>query len=170
MAIIVEDGTDIPGANSYTDVAEFKLWCEDEGIDLSTYTDVQIETFLHQGFRYVESLNYKGYPTYANHTKWPREDVTVDGYKFSSIEIPEEIIDAQSFVASLVAQGVWSIAQGVGDLGQVVTETVGPISTTYANTATTTGTLTALTSIYPYLGDLLRPFLQTALQGLVSRG
>jgi hypothetical protein len=90
MAIVVEDGTLVSGANSYITLAEFKAWADDRGI---TYgTDSAISQQLYRAHDYFEGLKFKGLKADENQAmQWPRDQVLIDGYAVDSNEIPKEV-------------------------------------------------------------------------------
>lgn len=90
MAIVVEDGTLVSGANSYITIAEFKSWADDRGI---TYgTDDAISQQLYRAHDYFETLRFRGLKSDENQTmQWPRDQVLIDGYAVESNEIPKEV-------------------------------------------------------------------------------
>ena len=90
MAIVVEDGTLVSGANSYITIAEFKSWADDHGI---TYgTDDAISQQLYRAHDYFETLRFRGLKSDENQTmQWPRDQVLIDGYAVESNEIPKEV-------------------------------------------------------------------------------
>lgn len=90
MAIVVEDGTLVSGANSYITLAEFKAWADDRGI---TYgTDSLLSQQLYRAHDYFETLRFRGLKADENQTmQWPRDQVLIDGYAVDSNEIPSEV-------------------------------------------------------------------------------
>jgi hypothetical protein len=97
MALTVEDGSGVTGANSYVTVDYIKAFCLARGLVLPT-PDSAIEVFAVQAFDYVESYRtrYQGSKTdSAQRTQFPRTGVVIDGYYLPSGEIPAELKDAQ---------------------------------------------------------------------------
>jgi hypothetical protein len=90
MAIVVEDGTLVSGANSYITLAEFKAWADDRGI---TYgNDSLLSQQLYRAHDYFETLRFRGLKADENQTmQWPRDQVLIDGYAVDSNEIPSEV-------------------------------------------------------------------------------
>jgi len=90
MAIVVEDGTLVSGANSYITLAEFKAWADDRGI---TYgNDSLLSQQLYRATDYFETLRFRGLKADENQTmQWPRDQVLIDGYAVDSNEIPSEV-------------------------------------------------------------------------------
>lgn len=90
MAIVVEDGTLVSGANSYSSVADFKTWADARGI---TYgTDEVIGQQMLRSMDYLETLDYQGLKADENQAlQWPRDQVYIDGYAIEANEIPKEL-------------------------------------------------------------------------------
>ncbi len=130
--IIIEDGTIVSGANSYVTVDELETYADDRGITLTG----DPEQLLIQAMDFLESLNYIGIKKDKDQDlQWPRCGVYIDGYCFPNDEIPKELKKSQLSVAV-------SIDQGNGPLSVVErttkSETVGPISVTYMDDASST--------------------------------
>ena len=90
MAIVVEDGTLVSGANSYITLDEFQAWADARGIDYGT--DYTLSQQLFRATDYFESLRFKGLKSdELQAMQWPRDQVLIDGYAVESIEIPKEV-------------------------------------------------------------------------------
>lgn len=129
MAIIVENGSIVPGANSYVTEAELAQYATDRGVTL-VGTASQL---LYKSMDYIEAQSYIGYKsTQEQPLQWPRDSAYIDGYLFSSAEIPKELKEGQMMVAI-------SIDAGVDPLSTVdraiKAEALGPMSTEYADNA-----------------------------------
>lgn len=103
MALTVEDGTGVEGADSFVTIAELKTYAGSRGITLPT-ADADIEKLLVKAKDYLESEvqgKYKGYRTFPKLTtlKWPRTGVEIDGYYLPSTEIPLQLKQAQMQLA-----------------------------------------------------------------------
>lgn len=168
MAIIVEDGTGKPTANSYIDVAFTRAYAESRGFVFSE-TDAEIEAWIVMGCDFIESFSEQFKGTRATTTQalsWPRKDVVIDGETFPSNAIPTQLKLAQ-------AQAVIEQSQG-SELQPSITgyavrrEKVDVIEVEYAtgggqnNTATTT-----LTPRFPKIEQWLKPLLRGGL-GLLT--
>ena len=97
MALIVEDGTGIPGANSYVTVAEIRQYCETRGLTLPPENE-GVETLAVTAFDYVEMFEpqYKGEKVSPNQrTAFPRSGVVIGKYTLPPDEIPWQLKDAQ---------------------------------------------------------------------------
>lgn len=104
MAIIVEDGSIVTGANSYVSEAELTAFASARNITLSG--DYTTEQLLIIASDYIESLNYKGMKVRSDQPlQWPRVDVVIDSYYFDSDEIPSQLKNGQMQVALSIDAG-----------------------------------------------------------------
>ena len=129
MAIIVEDGSIVTGANSYVSEAELTAYATARGITLTG----DEEELLVRAMDYIESLNYKGMKfSDEQPLQWPRSGVIVDGYAVSASSIPQILKNGLMQTAMAIDNGEDPLA----DLPRSVqSETVGPISVTYSSGA-----------------------------------
>ena len=98
MALIIEDGTIVAGANSYVTVAELDSWATLYGITLNAADEAAKEVIILKGAAYVESFRAEFDGNKVESTQpmqWPRENVTIDGFDFPSNEIPQDLKNAQ---------------------------------------------------------------------------
>jgi hypothetical protein len=126
MAIIVETGLVVTGANSFVSLADFVTHCTNRGRSLDAYDDdTQTIPALVKMGDYLNSLAWKGWKTArANPMSWPRYGeslsgwnemnqpasmwlgvVDADGYIIGTAEVPTEVINAQ-------CEGAWLIVTG----------------------------------------------------------
>lgn len=102
MAIIVEDGTVITGANSYVSEAELVAYGADRGI---TFTGDTV-SLLSRAMDYLESQPFIGNKnTKEQPLQWPRENVYIDGFYYELAEIPSLLKDAQMATAIAIGDG-----------------------------------------------------------------
>ena len=102
MAIIVEDGSIVAGANSYVSEAELTAYATQRGVTLTGGT----EALLIKAMDYLQTLEYIGDKKTADQPLlWPRRNVTIDGFDVSSEEIPEELKNAQLALAVSIDEG-----------------------------------------------------------------
>lgn len=93
MALIVEDGSIVANANSYSSVADFRTWAESRGKTIGA--DATVEAAILRAMDYFESLGFVGYKsTREQRLQWPRNRVIIDGYSVESDEIPDEVLNA----------------------------------------------------------------------------
>ena len=96
MAIVVEDGTVVAGANSYITRASAIAYAAARGVTLAN-TDAT-DVLIVKAFDYLESMRsqFKGeLVEYDQPAAWPRAGATIEGYDWSSDEIPRQVIAAQ---------------------------------------------------------------------------
>ncbi|AUM59726.1 hypothetical protein [Pseudomonas phage PMBT14] len=95
MALIIEDGTGVTGANSYASVAEIRAYCEARGIELPP-EDAGVEVMAVNAFDYIESLEarFKGHRVFQR-TSWPRDCVCVGREELPNNVIPWQVKEAQ---------------------------------------------------------------------------
>lgn len=97
MALVIEDGTGVAGANSYVTVEEVRSYSDDRGIDLPT-EDTDLEKLIVQAMDYLETYRsqYQGEKTDpAQLIQFPREGVVIEGYDLPNNEIPDLLKQAQ---------------------------------------------------------------------------
>ena len=137
MALTVEDGTGKATAESYGSVADATAYFAARGNTAwaSLASDALREAALRQATEYLDAVyagRWKGDRyTAAQALSWPRYNVLVDGYALDADTLPTALVRA-TFELALRA----SAGELLSDAGaQVKSETVGPISVTYADGA-----------------------------------
>lgn len=98
MALIIEDGTQVVGANSYVTTTEIKAFATARGIvDFPTAdADVEILSTLAMDYLEAKRSEYRGTKTSASQSlQYPREGSTVDGVLIANNIIPVELKNAQ---------------------------------------------------------------------------
>lgn len=140
MAVIVEDGTFVPGANSYASVEQLEEYALARGIELPEETEEK-EQLLIRAMDYIESTvtSWIGYPSHHGQVlSWPRAAVYMDGYAVSPTTIPSILAEAQCDIAAhSVGMDVLPVREPIGlpeGQGSVIKEKVGPIEVAYADT------------------------------------
>lgn len=98
MALRIEDGSIVAGANSYVTVAEFVAFAQTRGEVVPT-TDAEVEPLLIGAMDYLESFRsqFSGSQVEpgVQDLQYPRVGSTVDGLDFPSDKIPKELKNAQ---------------------------------------------------------------------------
>lgn len=136
MALIVEDGTGLSTAESYISVADADAYFLDRGnAAWAALSNDAKEQALRKGADYLLAVydqRWKGQRvTFEQAMSWPRYDVVVNQYVIPSNVIPVALKRANAELALRA-----STAELLADVGgQVLSETVGPISVTYAEGA-----------------------------------
>lgn len=102
MAIVVEDGSIVTGANSYVSEAELATYEADRGLTISG----DPLALLIQAMDYLETLYYIGTKKTSDQPlQWPRTSVYIDGYLFAPDAIPQELKNAQMALAVSIDAG-----------------------------------------------------------------
>lgn len=133
MALVVEDGTGLADAESFASVAAANdYWTARASTAWDALTDETKEAALRQATDYIEAIyggRWKGERIGSTQAlSWPRYGVVVDGIERDSAVIPLALERATIELALKASAGELLADQGA----QVVSETVGPISVTYA--------------------------------------
>ena len=131
MALIVEDGTAVAGANSYVSADDFLAWADARGFTYPSYPE--IEQKILRAMDYIESLSFVGQKNEETQPlQWPRAYVLIDGYSVDSNEIPNELKVAVYEAIKLDIDGDSKLT--VSDR-ETVKEKIGDIEVTYKSSA-----------------------------------
>jgi len=137
ITIVVEDGSIVPDANAYIDVAYATQYAADRGVTLPADAD-EVAAMIIQATDFLESFacDYQGtkIDPATQELQWPRIDVYFDESEtaFPSDAIPKNLKKAQAAAVIAVSQGL-SLLPNITAQDYVTEETVGPITTKYAN-------------------------------------
>ena len=127
MAIVVEDGTLVSGANSYITIAEYKAWADERGI--TSGSDSLLSQQLFRAHDYFETLRFRGLKSdELQAMQWPRDQVLIDGYAVESFEIPKEVKLAIYELIKIEADGDSKLSPSERE---VLSEQVDSIKITY---------------------------------------
>ena len=157
MAITVEDGSIVTGADSYISLADARAILTPIGQDLNT-TDATAEQELRAALNYIES--YRSRFTGNKKTKeqplqWPRYSAVVDGFLIASDSIPNELKRAQVFAAYEIAQAESLQANDSGR--KISSEKLGSMAVSYFETGATESS-----KVFTRVMDELAPILVSA--------
>lgn len=136
MAIIIEDGTSIAGANSYVSLAEARTFLESYGFSLPS-DDTVAEALLVKAALYLSSFDEDilGQRESALQPMlWPRSgDLYINSTEsLPGDSVPQALKDAQCFAAKAEASGELLSSSASDEEGRAITkEKIGPIETTY---------------------------------------
>jgi len=150
ITVTVEDGTGVANANSYVSVADVKAYANQRGVVLPS-TDDEIAAMIIKATDYLESFacKYQGRKTdCAQSLQWPRTGVVMCCEDFPSDQIPKQLKSAQASAVLIQNEGL-ILQPNVTAADYVIEETVGPITTKYANPiqAGISATFTALDAL-----------------------
>lgn len=132
MALVIETGTGVAGANSYATVAEARAYALARGLTLPA-ADGAVESALVLACDLLESFRFKGNKTSeANPLEWPRTGVYVGAATepLAVDAIPAKLKQAQCQLAAESANG--TELQPTGSGREVVKEKVDVIEVEYA--------------------------------------
>jgi hypothetical protein len=162
MALVVEDGTIIAGAESYLSTTDYDNYLTARGrVHTGSPTVTQKEQWLRIACQQMEAryrLLWKGskrndsLAVAYQPLSWPRTDVVdEDEIEIDDQTIPQLVKNAQAEIAWLVESGRSFVTTEVkaSDV-QVTSESVGPISVSYSQS-------TQHTSTFPLIDQMLVP-------------
>lgn len=139
MALVIEAGQGLPNSNSYASVADLRAYAAARGASLpatGSAGDAACEVLLIKAMDRMEAErdNYQGDRVSSTQAlSLPRVGMWVDGWEILSNEIPRTAIYAQCAFA-IEAQTTDLMPNTAANAsGPVTSETVGPVSITYAN-------------------------------------
>ena len=98
MAIIVEDGTEVTGANSYVSEAEFAAYCSLRNVEPTN----DAALMLIKAMDYLSTLEDSWQGSRVSSTQplaWPRQGVSLYGFPVASDAIPQSLKDGQCQLA-----------------------------------------------------------------------
>lgn len=150
IEIIVEDGSGIANANSYVTVDEVRQYAAQRGVSLPSDDDA-VASMIIKATDYLESFacKYQGRKTDCEQSlQWPRTGVVMCCDDYPSNAIPKQLKSAQASAVLIQNEGL-VLQPNVTAADYVIEETVGPITTKYANPiqAGISATFTALDSL-----------------------
>jgi len=160
MTLIVEDGTGLSTAESYSSVAATQTYAASRGLAFDS-TDELSEQALRRATTWLDSRyrsGFSGYPVHGREQmlEWPRHDAyDADGYYIPYTSVPREVIQAtqEAAVRELAVPGSLSPDLIVGQLQKKIV--VGPIEIEYANQSEAYDNRPISTVIDDILGGLL---------------
>lgn len=141
MALVVEDGSTVVGANTYSDLATLRAYALERGIALSA-DDAALEALVHQAMDYLEtfesSMRGERVDATTQELSYPRKDDTqADGLvalsngKTIAIDaIPKELQSALGQLVIAMHQGF--VANPITLNRATIAEKVGPLEERYA--------------------------------------
>ena len=150
MALTVEDGTGITGANTYVSLADCATYHTNLGNTTWTGSDAAKTSAIYRAMAWLENQPFKGYKyDYDQALEWPRSGVVDrNGYAVGEDEIPPQIVNAlcEAVLVELVSPGALRPELERG--GQVIEESIsGAVTTKYASGAPATTDYTAISGL-----------------------
>lgn len=150
MTIIVEDGSNVPNANSYLSLANIRTYASARGVTLSP-VDATLEPLVIKAMDYIESKReyYQGMKTYPTQSlQFPRSEILYSDYytgnvadtigiMIECVRIDNDVIP--QILKDILCQVTMAINAGVdfANYGQsqqsIIKEKVGPLEVQYEN-------------------------------------
>jgi len=107
VAIVVEDGSIVTGANSYISRADYISWAASIGVTIASDTTADEELIKAASFIDQHEPNLQGTRTNRdNPMAFPRWGVFVNGWNWNSDEVPRQVILAQQAYALDIHNGI----------------------------------------------------------------
>jgi len=135
MALVIEDGTARPDSQSYSSVVFFREYCALRGIEVPD-DEGECEILLTKAMDRMEAErdNYQGERVSRTQAlSMPRVGMCVDGWDIPSNEIPRNALYAQCAFAAEARTIDLQPTTKANAPGPITSQTVGPITTVYAN-------------------------------------
>lgn len=129
MALVIEDGSVIAGANSYITAVEFRTWANSRGITVSDSDDI-LERSILRAMDWFERQFFIGNKANENQLlQWPRTEALIDGYYADATEIPKEVKTALYEATKVQIDGYSELNE---QDRRTIKESIGDISVEYA--------------------------------------
>lgn len=108
MALVKEDGTQVTGANTYVDDAEYVAYAASKGLSIGVDAPTrEIELLVAMDFIDSHRKTFKGVKISGEQAlQWPRSAVWIDSFPVDADEIPVELQNAQMEAAVAGAAGI----------------------------------------------------------------
>lgn len=150
MALVVEDGTGVAGADSYVSVTAFRAWATGRGYLLPT-DDVEVESLLRKACDFIERKQFIGETEFADQgLSFPRLVTDAEGVAVST-GIPARLKTAQYLLAMESMNGPLTKAARAS---QYTATKIDQIYLKYASASEGSGDL-----YFPAIDDLLNEWL-----------
>lgn len=133
MALVIEDGSEVTGANSFVDVAELDAFALLRNITTLPTDNAEKEALLILGMDFIkaEESKFQGARnTSTQALSFPRNGVSMFGFPFASDAVPQIVKDAQM---QLAIEAVENDLIPTGAGREVIKEKVGEIEVEYSS-------------------------------------
>jgi len=130
MSLIIEDGSVVPGAESYATAAELQDYAEKFGRTIPGDEDQQ-ESLLRRAALEMERMPWVGrIVSSTQDLAWPRYDVYVNCFLLPSNAIPSKLKAGQMALATEIHAD--DVTDPAGKVGPATRKKVGPLEFEYA--------------------------------------
>lgn len=172
MPLVVETGAGLLDADAYCDVQFVRDYHASRGNDITAMTDTQVEQAIRRATTFIDTeWRFKAYPlNQLQSLEFPRTGLEWNGRVI--VGVPLRVKQACAELAVISRNGPLRVDQDRG--GKVVSESVGPISVTYAEDAPA-GKLysDAMALLKPYTRASMEPpapfFVQPAMESVFGK-
>lgn len=136
MPLTVETGAGLANADAYLSVGELTAYCESRGYDVDAYDDDVLEVAIRKGTDYINTIfRYKGARANVDQAlEFPRTNLW-DWSALPVTGVPKRVKHACAELAFRAL--TQSLYQDQDRGGKTKSESVGPVSVTYADDAPT---------------------------------
>ena len=135
MAIVVEDGTGVAGANSYAGLSDIRAYALARGVTLSA-VDATLEPMVIKAMDFLESYRnrFTGYRVGRDQAlSWPRNYAYVDGHEYPSTTLPPLLLDAESALVMEINAGNDPFNPPLGSLPVIRERVEGAVEVEYSD-------------------------------------
>jgi hypothetical protein len=130
VALVVEDGTGVDGANCYADHAFTIAYAAARGVTLAD--DETTDALIFVAVDYLNTLDWRGSPASPfQPNAWPRVGVWIDCNEFPESTVPQDVSNAQSQLVMQQFAGVDLFPATTGAM--IIQDTVGPLTTKWSD-------------------------------------
>lgn len=135
MTIIVEDGSQVSGANSYLTLASARAHAIARSVSLSA-DDAVLEGQILKATDYLESFSNRfkgGLVARDQSLSWPRVGVVIENWSWSSTEIPRQVLNAINALILEIHAGEDPFNPSSATLPAIRKRVEGAVAVEYAN-------------------------------------
>lgn len=135
MALTVETGAIVAGANSYVSLIDARAYASARGVTLSG-VDATLEPMVIQAMDFIEShsAQFVGERVQRDQPlSWPRAGAVVERWEWASTEIPRQLINATLAAVVEVAAGTDPFNPGIAVLPVIKERVEGAVEVAYAS-------------------------------------
>ena len=163
MALVIEDGSEIAGAQSFVTVAELDAYALLRNITTLPAVETEKEALLILGMDFINTQESKFQGARNTSTQilsFPRNGVSMFGFPFSSASVPQLVKDAQMQIA---IEAVTNDLIPTGAGRETIREKVGEIEVEYSSVKGGT-----IQPVFNKVISLLEPIFEIASGSLFS--
>lgn len=161
--LIVEDGSIVPDANTYADLATVRAYCDARGLIIPDGDD-ELSQMIFIAMDYIEAMEtrFKGHRVSPlQNLAWPRSGVVIicGQPPLPDNTIPKNLINALCQLTADAAANDGELNTNVTEFA-VRQETVGPLTTIYATGGSNSGSTTQpFQPIFTKFNNFMKPLL-----------